>query len=135
MHQRGKFLGGLHCGKQDDLSAKEQAFGDCDPRCPHREHRPRGEPNVVISASALVGEAKPVIFAGNYICREAGVLLMGRAGSLGEALVALTRPLFHCHRGAGDCTPALGNPQTFGFIALGVPGPVNWNAIPGRVSS
>ena len=31
MHQRGKFLGGLHPGKQGDLSAKGQAFGGCDP--------------------------------------------------------------------------------------------------------
>jgi hypothetical protein len=31
MHQRGKFLGGLHPGKQGDLSAKGQASGGCDP--------------------------------------------------------------------------------------------------------
>jgi hypothetical protein len=31
MRQRGKFLGGLHPGKQGDLSAKGQAFGGCDP--------------------------------------------------------------------------------------------------------
>ena len=31
MHQRGKFLGGLHPGKQSDLPAKGQAFGGCDP--------------------------------------------------------------------------------------------------------
>jgi hypothetical protein len=31
MHQRGKFLCGLHPGKQSDLSIKGQAFGGCDP--------------------------------------------------------------------------------------------------------